>query len=409
MDRTGETPVPTVQSGWKKARSRTRLRLAVGCVLAALAKIAAVSRSLEPPKATSGFFMPSAEYMQRALKLAEMGRGRTRTNPLVGAVLVKNGRVIGEGYHRAYGENHAEVDALAHASEPATGADLYVNLEPCSHYGKTPPCVDAIEQAGIRRVIVAMADPNPQVNGAGLDHLRAAGVEIVLGIGEEQARRLNEAYLKFVQTGLPFVTLKIAQTLDGKIADNAGNSKWITSEESRRRVHELRAHHDAILVGANTVRKDDPELTAHGQGNDPLRLVVTSRAEFFHAPRVLGADRREKTVLCSPNAVDTSCNELSWKIKGSEDKLELRELLRTAAGKGIASILVEGGKSIFSQFLCERLADKVILVIAPRLLGSGIAAFESSSLRSIDNTLNLEIRSVATVGTDIWVEAYPKA
>ncbi len=353
--------------------------------------------------------MPSIDYMQRALKLAEMGRGKTRTNPLVGAVLVKDGRVIGEGYHRAFGESHAEVDALAHASEPVEGADLYVNLEPCAHFGKTPPCVDAIEQAGIRRVIVAMADPNPQVNGAGLDHLRTAGVEIVLGVEEEKARRLNEAYLKFVQTGLPFVTLKIAQTLDGKIADAAGDSKWITSEESRRRVHELRAHHDAIVVGANTIRKDDPELTAHGHGSDPLRLVVTARAEFDCRFKVFAPDRRERTVLCLPSATDGVSSGTNWLIQGSSDKVDLRELLRTAAGNGVASVLVEGGKTIFSQFLTERLADKVILVIAPRLLGGGIAAFESSPLRSISDTLNLEIHSVTTSGSDIWVEAYPKA
>ncbi len=346
--------------------------------------------------------------MQRALKLAEMGRGKTRTNPLVGAVLVKDGRVIGEGYHRAFGERHAEVDALAHTSEPVEGADLFVNLEPCAHYGKTPPCVDAIERAGIRRVIVAMVDPNPQVNGAGLDHLRTAGVEVVLGVEEEKARRLNEAYLKFVHTGLPFVTLKIAQTLDGKIADAAGDSKWITSEESRRRVHELRAHHDAILVGANTIRKDDPELTAHGHGSDPLRLVITSQAEFDCSCKALSPERRDRTVLCLPSTASQESPGTNWLIKGSNGRLDLRELLRTAAGDGVASILVEGGKTIFSQFLAERLVDKVILVIAPRLLGGGIAAFESSSLRSISDTLNLEIHSVATIGTDIWVEAFPK-
>lgn len=354
--------------------------------------------------------MPVDQHMKLALKLAERGRGHTRTNPLVGAVIVKADRVIAEGYHRAYGENHAEVDALERASESVAGAELYVNLEPCTHFGKTPPCVDAIKAAGITRVIAAMIDPNPQVNGAGIRRLREAGVEVVVGVEEEQARQLNEAYLKFVKTGLPFVTLKIAQTFDGKIADNAGNSKWITSEESRRRVHELRAAHDAILVGANTVRTDDPELTAHGQGRDPLRLVVAGDSQFSASTRILNQANRDNTVICRPRgaARQGAIHDGNWEIEGSAERIDLRLLLREAAKRGMASVLVEGGKSIFSQFLAEGLADKIVFVMAPKLLGDGIAGVQFAAQRSIEQTMNFEVRKSYMLGGDLWIEAYPK-
>ncbi len=221
--------------------------------------------------------MVVSDYMLRAMELAELAKGKTGTNPLVGAVIVRDGRIIGEGYHHFYGGDHAEVDAIKNAREDVAGAEMYVSLEPCCHHGKTPPCTDAIIAARISRVHVGMVDPNPKVGGKGISFLKNAGVEIVLNNHQDQAQRLNQVYIKFITTGLPFVTLKIAQTLDGKIADADGNSKWITSEESRRQVHVLRSQSGAVLVGGNTVRIDNPELTSHGVGDhDPLRLVSDS-------------------------------------------------------------------------------------------------------------------------------------
>jgi len=354
--------------------------------------------------------MSSVEYMQRALALAEKGRGETRTNPLVGAVIVKDGRIIAEGFHRAFGADHAEVDALQRAIEPPQGAELYVNLEPCAHFGKTPPCVEAIRQAGITRVIAAMTDPNPQVNGAGLQRLRQAGIEVELGVCEDAARELNAPYLKFVRTGMPYVTLKIAQTLDGKIADNTGNSKWITSDASRRRVHELRAQHDAVLVGANTVRLDNPELTAHGQGRDPLRLVVTGNNGIGANARIAAGALAEQTILCIPKSTDAAPGETKnlWEICGADGHVDLRELLRQAAANGVASVLVEGGRSIFSQFIEARLVDKFLIVVAPKLLGDGLNSIRFVAERSIAAALNLEIRDISLVDGDVWIEAYPR-
>lgn len=354
--------------------------------------------------------MSSVEYMQRALALAEKGRGETRTNPLVGAVIVKDGRIIAEGFHRAFGADHAEVDALQRAIEPARGAELYVNLEPCAHFGKTPPCVEAIQQAGIARVIAAMTDPNPQVNGAGMQKLREAGIEVILGVCEDEARKLNAGYLKYVHTGLPYVTLKIAQTLDGKIADCAGNSKWISSAASRRKVHELRAQHDAVLVGANTVRLDNPELTAHGCGRDPLRLIVAQHSGVDAKARMLAGELAARSILCVPQSSNMvpSGTMNRWEICGADGRLDLRELLREAASKGVAGVLVEGGRSIFSQFIEAKLVDKYLFVIAPKLLGEGISAMQFATGRSIAATLNLDIRDVTLLDGDVWIEAYPR-
>jgi diaminohydroxyphosphoribosylaminopyrimidine deaminase/5-amino-6-(5-phosphoribosylamino)uracil reductase len=205
-----------------------------------------------------------------------MGKGKTGTNPVVGAVIVKNGKVIGEGFHRYFGGDHAEIEALKNVTESVKGAEMYVTLEPCCHFGKTPPCTDAIIKAGISKICAAMEDPNPLMCGKGSEILRQAGIEVIAGPCEKEARRLNESYIKFVSTGLPFVTVKIAQTLDGKIADASGHSKWVSSEESRNSVYRLRSESDAVLIGANTARIDDPSLTTHGVGErNPMRLVLT--------------------------------------------------------------------------------------------------------------------------------------
>ena len=332
--------------------------------------------------------MVSAEYMKRALELAETARGKTRTNPLVGAVIVKDDHIIAEGLHSSFGSDHAEVDALKRAGELANNADLYVTLEPCNHFGKTPPCVEAVKSAGIKRVIAATVDPNPVVNGAGIRELQSAGVEVITGVCEQEARKLNEVYFKYIVTGMPFVTLKIAQTLDGFIADANSKSKWITSEESRHRVHQLRAQVDAVLVGANTARSDDPVLSSHGCGRDPMRIILSRSGSIPSHLKINGKNTGGRTLVVGADR-------------------ELRGILLQLGHEGITSVLVEGGSQVFTQFIEAGLVDKFIFVIAAKLLGGGLPAFQSGINRAIDKSLLLRFEQIEQVGGDIWIEAYP--
>ncbi len=342
------------------------------------------------------------EHMKRALELAASALGQTRTNPLVGAVIVKDGLVIAEGYHRCYGADHAEVDAINRAGDKAAGAEMYVTLEPCVHFGKTPPCVQAIKAAGIRRVLVATVDPNPIVNGAGIRSLQETGVEVEVGICEEEAKRLNEAYFKLITTGMPFVTVKIAQTIDGMIADSANDSKWITSEEARRKVHTLRSTVDAVLVGAMTARIDDPVLSSHGIGKDPLRLVITKSGELRSNLKINDPNTGGQTIVIGPDNETERVRDDFWTVG-----TDIRTLLKKTASEGVAHLLVEGGGSVFSQFIESGLVDKYIFVIAPKLLGSGKPAYNSQKNRKILETLNLKFKSWESIGGDLWVEAYP--
>ncbi len=246
--------------------------------------------------------MMKEQYMRLAINLAKKGMGKTSPNPLVGAVVVKNDEIVGKGYHKRSGEPHAETNALKACGNKAKNATLYVNLEPCCHHGKTPPCTDIIIKSGIKKLVCAALDPNPQVNGRGISILREGGVEVDLGILEKEAEKLNEVYLKFITTGLPFVMLKVAQTLDGKIATKLGNSKWITQEDSRRFVHSLRASVDAVLVGANTVKRDDPELTVHSaKGENPIRIILDSTGKISKNSKVIKGSKNGKTIIATAN------------------------------------------------------------------------------------------------------------
>src|SRR6516165_11597427 len=244
--------------------------------------------------------MTDADFMARALELAERGRGYVEPNPLVGAVVVRDGKIIGEGWHQHYGEAHAEVYALAAAGEPAQGATLYVSLEPCCHHGKTPPCTDAVLRAGIRRVVAAMPDPFPAVAGKGAEQLRQAGVPVEFGVGETEARRLNAPYLKLLATGWPWVHAKWAMSLDGKIATRSGDSRWISNETSRRRVHELRGRMDAIIAGIGTVLADNPQLTARPPGpRTPARIVLDSQGRIPDDAIVVQSARITPTIIAA--------------------------------------------------------------------------------------------------------------
>ena len=317
--------------------------------------------------------------MARALELAARARGRTSPNPMVGAVVVGGGRVVGEGFHERAGGPHAETVALSQAGPAAAGADLYVNLEPCSHQGRTPPCADAVIRAGIARVFAAMQDPNPQVAGRGISRLRAAGVQVRVGLLADEAARLNEVYCRHVTTGLPHVTLKIAMSLDGKTATRTGDARWITGEASRRRVHEMRNTVDAVLVGIGTILADDPDLTTRLPGTEcrhPARVIIDSHLRIPLKARVLAHRNRGRTILVAgPHAAASRVRELRdlgaevIVVGGGERRVALQDVVERLAGMGIASVLVEGGSEIAASSLAAGIVDKLVFFIAPLLIG----------------------------------------
>ncbi len=319
-------------------------------------------------------------FMKQALTLARRGEGRVSPNPMVGAVVVRRGEVAGRGYHRSFGGPHAEVYALAEAGSRARGADAYVTLEPCSHTGKTPPCADALVKAGVRRVYVGMVDPNPLVSGRGIKRLRAAGIEVITGILEHDCRRLNEAFIKYITTGLPFVVLKSAATLDGRIATRTGDSKWITCPESRRFAHRLRFASDAIIAGSGTVLADDPELTVRlGRKADvqPLRVIVDGRLRIPLSARLLAPDLAPGTlVVTSKDKAGTpkahkiiAAGAQVLAIPQTRGSIDLKKLLKKLASRGIASVLIEGGAELSASALVLDIVDKVHFFYAPKILG----------------------------------------
>jgi diaminohydroxyphosphoribosylaminopyrimidine deaminase/5-amino-6-(5-phosphoribosylamino)uracil reductase len=357
-------------------------------------------------------------YMKRALALARRGRGRTRTNPMVGAVLVVDQggkpRVVGEGFHRAYGGPHAEVEAVrsAHGSGFAdlSAATLYVNLEPCCHFGKTPPCTDLIVRERIHRVVCGTVDPFPEVSGKGVTRLRNAGVNVTCGVLEEACRELNRVFFKLVRTGLPWVTIKMAQSLDGRIAAASGSSKWISSETSRRSVHRMRSRYDAVLVGAGTVLADDPELTVRlVRGRHPRRIVVDGRLRIPMEARVLDGSAGA-IVITSRTAPRSTVHRLRrrgvvvYEVAGSPERLPLRNALkRLVREQQIASVLVEGGAFTVGEFLRQRLADDLILFVAPRIMGSGKTAVEAHLAATVGHAPRLHEWSIGKSGDDLVV------
>ncbi len=359
-------------------------------------------------------FAIDERMMRRALRLARRGAGRVSPNPMVGAVVVREGRIVGEGYHRRFGGPHAEVFALDQAGEQARGATLYVTLEPCCYFGKTPPCTDRILAAGIRRVVVAMADPNPKVNGRGLQILRDHGIEVVLGPGAEEARRLNAPFIKLMRTGLPFVTLKIAQTVDGRIADAERASKWITGEPARKRVHRLRAEVDAVLVGVETVLADDPALTVRAvRGRQPYRIVLDSHLRTPLSAQLLNDRFVEKTILFTTNSNASTekadavrrCGAGIEPVEAGDDGgLNLQQVLRRLAKRQIGHLLVEGGGAVFSSFLKSGLADRLLVFIAPKIFGAGLAAMELNGF-SAHAPLQLRVPRWRRVGEDMLLSA----
>jgi diaminohydroxyphosphoribosylaminopyrimidine deaminase/5-amino-6-(5-phosphoribosylamino)uracil reductase len=314
------------------------------------------------------------DYMREALRLAHAPRNHPYPNPWVGCVVVRDGKIIGRGFHRGPGTHHAEVEALHEAGRRARGASLYVTLEPCCHYGLTPPCTDAILKAGIRKVFYALRDPSPQVAGRGARILKAHGVGVQSGACSREAAAANEVYLKFRGTGLPFVTAKAATTLDGKIATRTGQSKWITGGEARRRARQLRAEHQAVLVGIRTVLADDPHLGARRRGaKEPWRVILDSRLRIPAKAQVVKSGRC--IVACGDQASAARVSELErrgvqvWKFKGR--RVPLRPFLARLADKGIISVLAEGGSEVLGSLFDENLVDRVCWFVSPVIVGSG--------------------------------------
>jgi len=354
------------------------------------------------------------KYMKLALSLAEQARGRTSPNPMVGAVIVRDGRIMGRGYHRAAGTPHAEIHAMADAGPRAKGATIYVNLEPCSHYGRTGPCTQAIIEAGLSRVVMAMMDPNPRVNGLGKAALEAQGIQVQTGILENEARKLNEAYIKYITTGRPFVILKTAMSLDGKIATASGRSRWITSEESRRIVHQIRDEVDAILVGVGTVIRDDPSLTTrlpNGRGHDATRIILDSRARIPLESKVLNLDSSARTIVAvTPQAPQDKIAQLKERaevltVTAQDGRVDLQALMERLGQMEIMSVLLEGGAEVNASALKVGIVDKVMVFIAPKLIGGSGAPgpIGGAGIDDLSEAVSLRDISVTRVGEDILV------
>lgn len=351
--------------------------------------------------------------MAEAIRLARLGLGRTSPNPAVGALLVRSGRIVGRGYHRRAGEPHAEIVALRQAGRRARGATLYVNLEPCCHVGRTGPCVEAVIGAGCRRVVVGTLDPNPLVHGRGLVRLRRVGLRTKTGVLAEECRKLNEDFEKYITTGLPFVVLKLAVTLDGRIATASGDSKWVTGPQARRRVHEMRNRFDAVLVGSETVRRDDPRLTCRiPGGRNPLRVVLDGRLRSPESARVFSA--RSGGVLLytlaheSEKAVRLRRRGVVVRRGGGDRRGSLHRVLRSLAREGVKSVLVEGGGRVAARALRERLVDGVSLFVALKLLGGDARpALGTLALRRMKDAISLRGVRIERVGEDLLIEGRP--
>ncbi len=364
-----------------------------------------------------GIIERDKKYMRMALRLAEKAMGRTSPNPMVGAVVVKNGRVLAKGYHKKAGEPHAEAIALGKAGRAAKGATLYVTLEPCSHTNKrTPPCTPLVVSSGIKRIVVATIDPNPHVSGNGIRILRKAGVEVVTGVLEAEAKNLNEAFIKHITTGMPFVTLKIAQTLDGKIATATGESQWITGKEARQEAHRLRDSHDAILVGINTVLNDDPSLTTRiPGGRDPIRIIVDSKLRTPLSAKVITQKSMAKTYIATiPTAskvkivglLDAGAEIVLAREKSG--KVDLKNLMKMLGIYGIMSVLIEGGAEVNASALKAGIVDKVVMFIAPLVMtgNDSLCSVGGRSPVTLKQAIKLNHVTLWMLGQDLMLEGY---
>ncbi len=357
------------------------------------------------------------KYMQRAIELAQKGKGYVSPNPLVGAVIVKNGRVIGEGYHERYGGPHAEINAIANSNESVEGATMYCTLEPCCHSTKTkktPPCTSALLKEKIGRLIVAMPDPNPHVSGKGLTILEENGIEVEFGLLQSEAMAINEAYIHSIQHKTPFVLLKMAMSLDGRIATKTGHSKWITDQSARKIVHQIRAEYDAILVGSNTVIEDNPALTVRlVKGRQPFRIVLDSQLKSPLNSQLYSDLYRDKTIIfttLSSNSMrfkEFQANGLnvqeSMPVAG---RVNISEVLSYLFDHKISSVMVEGGSHVHTSFIKEGLFNKINCFIAPIIIGNGLNAIGELGTTHIHKSLKLQKTTYKQIGKQLLVTGY---
>ena len=366
------------------------------------------------------------KYMRLAINLAKKAEGMTSPNPIVGAVVVKDKAVVGRGYHKKAGLPHAEINALAQARSAAEGATLYVTLEPCDHFGRTPPCAAAIVRAGIKRVVIGMADPNPINNGKGIRKLKNRGIDTTVGVLEDEAGALNRPYLKFITKGLPYVTIKMAQSLDGKIATRTGDSRWISCEESRAYVQKLRGRVDAVMVGVNTVMEDDPLLlsrlpvcgrttarqTSLPATRQPIRVIVDSRLRTPLKARIFTDIGKSPVVIAA--AKETPKAEL-YRRRGAQvliarrkdGKVDLRKLLKALAKRGVVHILAEGGGGLAAGLIEEGLADRFLFFVAPKIIGgkAALTSVEGWGVAKVSGAVGLKNLKMRRSGEDILIEA----
>ncbi len=350
------------------------------------------------------------QFMRRALELAKLRKGITHPNPTVGCVIVKDGKIIAEGYHEKVGMPHAEAVALEKAGTQAEGSTLYVTLEPCTHYGRTPPCTDAIIRAKVKRVVIATLDPNPLVSGRGVQKLRDAGIDVCVGVLEDEARELNEDFFTYITQKRPYITLKLAQSIDGRIATKHGESQWITNQESRTFAHRLRAQATAVLVGINTVLRDDPSLTVRHipWESQPIRVVldpnlripITSKLVREKTAKTLiitASENREKMKILEDEGIKVLL------APAEEGKLILREVLRELYFMEIMHLLVEGGAQTITSFIKEDLYDRLFIFLAPILIGEGIGIGDIGTSKLLDAKRHM-LKSIYRFGDDVGLE-----
>lgn len=358
------------------------------------------------------------EFMRAALKLARKGLGRTSPNPSVGAVIVRNGRVVSSGWHRKAGLPHAEIEALSGATGVLKDAVLYVTLEPCCHHGRTPPCTEALKRSGIGKVVIGALDPNPQVSGKGAGALRRAGIEVVSGVLEEECMAVNEAYRSYIRRRTPFVTLKLASSLDGRIATSTGESRWITGPPARKRVHSLRSLSDAVMVGKRTVERDDPELSVRlARGKDPVRVVLDSALLTPASARVYGGVKDGKARL----VFFVTSRASSSRVKKARENgaevirvaafgkgVSVRSVLRELGKREITSVLVEGGGELAASLIGAGLVDKYVLFYGPVIIGGdGKPSVASIGVKGLGKAPRLERVVARALGNGVVVEGYP--
>ncbi len=358
-------------------------------------------------------------YMTAAIRLARKGRGMVSPNPQVGAVIVQGNKIVGSGYHHFYGGPHAEVYALKNARARARGADLYINLEPCCHHGKTPPCTDALIKSGIQRVFIGITDPNPLVSGKGISKLRKAGIEVETGILQKECRLLNEAFIKYITQNIPFAVLKLAATLDGKIATATGDSRWISGETSRWLVHRLRSEADAVLVGSGTVLADDPLLTSRQHAGlnkkNPIRVIVDTRLRIPITSKLLKTAGDVKTLIATTRQAPKSkiakikqCGAEVFVVSSRNNRVDLKRLMKHLAAQGIAYVLIEGGSELSAAALHDGIVDKVLFFYAPKIIGGAHARsmVGGKGVPRISDAISLTDVHYRKLGKDILVEGY---